>query len=47
MRRTLMFAVVGVLLIASLVLVIPARLGAITFGFVDTAGSFSNVARSS
>ncbi len=43
MRRTLAFSVVGILLVASLVLVIPARLGAITYGFVDSAGSFANV----
>lgn len=43
MRRTLTFSVVGTLLLVSLVLVIPARLGAITYGFVDSTGSFGNV----
>lgn len=43
MRRTVTFSIVGVLLAASLVLVSPARLSAITYGFVDTHNSFSNV----
>ncbi len=43
MRRILTCSIAGLFLVASLALVTQTHLGAITYGFVDTHASFSNV----